>query len=119
MELDADRRTCESANWGRLPSNWRAVSLRAGPLWFVGDRLFGYLHGNSSQGARRTIARHGRLRDNVMIVEVTDGSTAVMKAAAEARPYFRFMDGFGSNLGNPLPWFQWKSGHHHPPARSG
>ena len=32
--------TCESANWGRLPPNWRALSLRAGPLWFVGDRLF-------------------------------------------------------------------------------
>jgi len=95
--------TCESANWGRLPPNWRALSLRAGPLWFVGDRLFGYVHGYSSQGARRTIARYGRLRDRVMIVEVTDGSTAVMKAAAVARPYFRFLDGFGSNHGNPLP----------------
>jgi len=72
-------------------------------LWFVGDRLFGYVHGNSSQGARRAIARHGKLRDSVMIVEVTDGSTAVMKAAAVARPYFRFLDGFGSNHGNPLP----------------
>lgn len=95
--------TCEYANWGKLPSNWRATSLRAGPLWFVYDRLSGYVHYGSSQGTRRTVARHGRLNDGVMIVEVTDGSTVVMKPAAEARPYFRFVDGFDGPAGNELP----------------
>ena len=38
-----------------------------------------------------------------MIVEVTDGSTAVMKPAVGARPNFRFLDGFHLGGGNPLP----------------
>ncbi len=37
-----------------------------------------------------------------MIVEVTDGSTVVMQAAAGAQRYFRFLDGFDPG-GNPLP----------------
>jgi hypothetical protein len=97
-------RTCESANWGKLPTNWRVTSLRAGPLWFVvHDRRAGYVHYGSSQRVRPTVARNGRLNDGVMIVEVTDGSTVVMKPAAGARPYFRFVDGFNGPAGNELP----------------
>jgi hypothetical protein len=38
-----------------------------------------------------------------MIVEVASGSTVVMKPAAEAHPYFRFVNGFHPGGGNPLP----------------
>jgi hypothetical protein len=96
-------RTCDSANWGKLPSNWRATSFRAGPFWFVYDRPSGYVRYGSSQGVRRTVARHGRLSGGVMIVEVSDGSTVVMKPAAKARPYFRFVDGFNGPAGYKLP----------------
>ena len=47
--------TCDSANWGQLPSDWRAHSLRAGPLWFVSsDRPPGYVRLGGPPGARRT-----------------------------------------------------------------
>ena len=39
----------------------------------------------------------------VMIVEVTSGSTVVMKPAASARSYFRFVTGFGPGAGYQLP----------------
>jgi hypothetical protein len=95
--------TCDSANWGKLQSNWRALSFRAGPLWFVYDRMSSYVRDGGPQGPRSTVTRHGKLRGGLMIVEVTDGSTVVMKAAAEARPYFRFLDGFHQGGGNQLP----------------
>ncbi len=96
--------TCDSANWGQLPSDWRAHSLRAGPLWFVSyDHPPGYVRLGGLHGPWRTAGRRDELGGGVMIVEVTDGSTAVMKPAAAARPYFRFLDGFHSGGGNPLP----------------
>src|SRR5258707_15312662 len=54
--------TCDSATWGQLESNWRAQSVRAGPLWFVGARQSGYVHYSSSRGSRRTVARQGKHR---------------------------------------------------------
>ena len=39
--------------------------------------------------------RTGKFQLVVMIVEVTSGSTVVMKPAAAARSYFRFVTGFG------------------------
>ncbi len=95
--------TCDSANWGQLASNWRAGSLLAGPLWFVYGRQFGYVHYGGSQAGGRAIRRPGKLRLGVMIAEVTSGSTVVMKSAAEARSYFRFLDGFGPGVGYKLP----------------
>lgn len=38
-----------------------------------------------------------------MIVEVVSGATVVIKPAAAARPYFRFVDGFGLGADNELP----------------
>lgn len=38
-----------------------------------------------------------------MIVEVMSGATVVIKPAAAARPYFRFVDGFGLGADNELP----------------
>lgn len=95
--------TCDSANRGQLGSNWRAGSLRAGPLWFVDGRQLGYVHYGGRPDADRAVHRHGKFHFVVMIVEVMTGSTAVMKPAATARSYFRFVDGFGPGAGNQLP----------------
>jgi hypothetical protein len=95
--------TCDSQAQGQLPSNWRAGSLQAGPLWFVYGRQLGYVHHSGSQGAARVPHRPGKLHLVVMIVEVTSGSTAVMKPAAAAQSYFRFLDGFGPDAGYKLP----------------
>jgi len=73
-------------------------------LWFVSyDHPPGYVRLGGLHGPWRTAGRRDELGGGVMIVEVTDGSTAVMKPAAAARPYFRFLDGFHSGGGNPLP----------------
>ncbi len=95
--------TCDSANWGGLPSNWRAESLQAGPLWFVYGRQQGYVHYGGSQSVGRAIRRPGKLRLGVMIVEVASGSTVDMTTATAARSYFRFVDGFGPGVGYKLP----------------
>ena len=95
--------SCDSANWGQLGPDWRAGSLRAGPLWFVDGRQLGYVHDGGWQGADRAIRGPGKFQLVVMIVEVTSGSTAVMKPAAAARSYFRFVTGFGPAAGYQLP----------------
>ena len=95
--------SCDSANWGQLGPDWRAGSLRAGPLWFVDGRQLGYVHDGGWQGADRAMRRPGRFHLVVMIVEVTSGSTVVMKPVAAARSYFRFVTGFGPGAGYQLP----------------
>ena len=95
--------TCESANWGDLGRNWRAGSLKVGPLWLVGGRRFAYMPRRRFQGARPAIRRPPRRLQAVMIVEVSDGATVVMRAADKAGPYFHFVDGFDGSAGNPLP----------------
>jgi hypothetical protein len=86
-----------------LGPDWRAASLKAGPLWFVDGRQSGYVHYSGPHGAGRAIQRRGPFHLIVMVVEVASGSTVVMKPAAEARPYFRFVNGFHPGGGNPLP----------------
>lgn len=95
--------TCDSANPGQLGPNWRPGSLRAGPLWFVDGRQLGYVHYGRWPGADRAVQRQGTFHFVVMIVEVMTGSTVVMKPAAAARSYFRFVDGFGPGAGHQLP----------------
>jgi hypothetical protein len=96
--------TCDAANWGQLPSNWRSQSLGVGPLWFVDGRTFGYVHkAAGSARAAHHRARRGRLRDGVMIVEVADGSAVVMKPAPRTRSYFRLVRGFDQVRGLRLP----------------
>ncbi len=95
--------TCSAANWGQLSSNWRATSLRAGPLWLVDGRQFDYAHYGSSGMTGHSYHRHGSLRGAVMIVEVADGSVVTMKPSAAAESYFRFVDGFHSGGGNRMP----------------
>lgn len=95
--------TCDPAGQSQLASNWRAGSLRAGPLWFVGGSQQGYVHDGGWQGAGRAVQRPGKLRLGVMIVQVMPGSAVVMKPAAGTPSYFRFVDGFGSGVGYKLP----------------
>jgi hypothetical protein len=92
--------TCDSANGGALGSHWRSRSLRAGPLWFLYGRQQGYVHERGWRAAGRVTQRSGKRHIGVMIVEVTPGSTVVMKAVPAASPYFRFVDGFGSVADN-------------------
>jgi hypothetical protein len=72
-------------------------------LWFVDGRHLGYVHYGSWPGADRAVHRPGKFRFVVMIVEVRAGSTVVMKPAAAAGSYFRFVDGFGPGVGHQLP----------------
>jgi hypothetical protein len=94
---------CDPAAQSPLSGNWRAGSLRVGPLWFVGARQQGYVHDSGWQGADSAAQRPGRLRLGEMIVAVVPGSIVVMKPAAAARRYFRFVDGFGTDVGYRLP----------------
>lgn len=95
--------SCASAAQGQLGPDWRAESLQAGPLWFVDGRQFGYVHSGDPLGAGRAFQRRGTLHLMVMVVEVKSGSVVVMKPAAAARPYFRFLNGFHPGGGNELP----------------
>jgi hypothetical protein len=95
--------SCASANEGQLGPDWRAGSLRAGAVWFVEGRQLGYVHDGGWPGADRPMHGHGEFHFVVMIVEVTSGSTVVMKPAVAARSYFRFVDGFGPGAGYQLP----------------
>ena len=93
--------TCGSANWGGLYRNWRAGSLKIGPAWLVGGLSYvvrrGTAHAEPSMGTRH------RRSGAVMIVEVSDGSTVVIKAASQASSHFTFVYGFNGPSGNPLP----------------
>jgi len=94
--------TCDSATPGQLAPNWRAGSLRAGPVWFVDGRQLGYAHDDSWHPVTSVVPRHGGFQFVVMIVEVSTGSTAVITPAAAARSGFRFVDGYSPDA-NQLP----------------
>jgi hypothetical protein len=87
-------RDCDSANWGQLPSNWRAGSLAAGPVWFVYDRPHGYVHEGGSYSKAGAIRTGGTPRVGVMIVEVAFGATAVIEVDRASQSYFRLLPGF-------------------------
>src|SRR5215472_5040232 len=93
-------RTCTDANWGQLESGWRSGSFKAGPLWFVLGRHSYVHHGGFRPLAQR---RYHGIKDGVMIVEVANGATAIMKPAPVAKPYFRFVDGFNGPSPSYLP----------------
>jgi hypothetical protein len=95
--------TCDSAVPGQLGLNWRAMSLRAGPVWFVDGRQLGYVHEDGRYAATTAAPVHGKSGFAVMIVEVTTGSTAVLKPAAAAQSYFHFVDGYSPAGYDQLP----------------
>lgn len=94
---------CDLATQNQLAVNWQPGSIRAGPLWFVGGRQLGYVHASGWHGAGRAVQRPGKFRLGEMLVAVMPGSIVVMKPAAAALPYFRFVDGFGPGVGYRLP----------------
>jgi hypothetical protein len=95
--------TCDAASPGQFDPNWRAASLRAGPVWFVDGRQLGYVHEDGWQAAAPAVPVHGRFQFVVMIVEVTTGSTAIIKPEAAARRYFHFVDGYSDAGYDQLP----------------
>ena len=95
--------TCDAANPGQLDPNWRAASLRAGPVWFVDGRQLGYVHEDGWQAAAPAVPAHARFQFVVMIVEVTTGSTAIIKPEAAAGRYFHFVDGYSEAGYDQLP----------------
>lgn len=94
---------CDSATPGQLEPNWRAGSLRAGPVWFVGGRQFGYVHEDGWQASSSAMPVPGRSQLTVMIAEVAAGTTVVLKPEAAARRYFHFVDGFTPGGYDQLP----------------
>ena len=94
---------CDLATQDQLAADWQPASVRAGPLWFVYGRQLGYVHASGWHGAGRAMQRPGESRLGEMLVAVMPGSVVVMKPAAAALPYFRFMDGFGPGVGYRLP----------------
>jgi hypothetical protein len=93
--------TCNDANWGQLQSNWRSVSLKAGPIWFFAAR--DYVHFPNFRSSGHSGYRYRGLRGGVMIVEVADGATVAIKPVAAARSYFRFYSGFDGPVPYKLP----------------
>lgn len=94
--------TCDAATPGQLAPNWRAGSVRAGPVWFVDGRQLGYVHQDGWYAAP-AVPAHGRGQFVVMIVEVATGSTAVIKPEAAAGQYFHFIDGWTQEGYDQLP----------------
>lgn len=95
-------RGCDSANWGQLSRNWRSGSMVAGPLWFVYDAPPGYVQLGDSHSRTGTVQAGGKPRVGVMVIEVSFGSTVVMKVDPASVSYFRFVPYFDQTGGYSL-----------------
>lgn len=95
--------SCGSATAGQLGSDWRAESLRAGPLWFIDGRQFGYVHHHAPRRYGHATRQPGRLHLVVMVIGVNPGSAVVMRPAMNASSFFWFADGVHPGGGNALP----------------
>lgn len=85
--------TCDAVLWGQLPPDWRAGSLRVGPLWLVGGRRLGYAHfGRAAPAGRPPPVRATASRVVEMLVHVDAGATVAIRAASGAPPGFRFTE---------------------------
>jgi hypothetical protein len=77
-------RDCQSANGGTLGSHWKALSVHAGPVWFI--------------YARPATPSHqlavGRTRASAMAIAVRNGHTAVVTAPPSLGGRFRFLASF-------------------------
>jgi hypothetical protein len=80
-------RDCQSNNGGTLSSDWKAQSVHAGPVWFIGARP----PGTGSTGHRLST---GKVRASAMVIAVENGRTAVVRAAPELGGRFRFLASF-------------------------
>ncbi len=75
------------ARRGTLCSGWKALSVHAGPVWFIYARP----RGTASSGHRLSV---GKVAGSAMVIAVENGHTAVVSAAPQARGRFRFLAGF-------------------------
>ena len=80
-------RDCQSSNNGTLGSGWKALSVHAGPVWFIYARP----RGTASSGHRLSV---GKVAGSAMVIAVNNGRTAVVSAAPQTRGRFRFLAGF-------------------------
>jgi hypothetical protein len=81
-------RDCQSGNGGGQEiAGYRARSVRAGPVWFVGARKTGYWP------ASRKLS-HGEVEAVGVPVAVRAGATAVVRVAPAAQSRFRFLHSF-------------------------
>ncbi len=82
-------RDCQSNNNGTLGSDWKALSVHAGPVWFIYARP----RGTVSPGRRLSA---GKVVASAMVIAVENGRTAVVRAAPELGGRFRFLAAFHS-----------------------
>ena len=82
-------RDCQSNNNGTLGSGWKALSVHAGPVWFIYARP----RGTVSPGRRLSA---GKVVASAMVIAVENGRTAVVRAAPELGGRFRFLAAFHS-----------------------
>ena len=80
-------RDCQSNNNGTLGPGWKALSVHAGPVWFIYARP----RGTASSGHRLSV---GKVAGSAMVIAVNNGRTAVVSAAPQTRGRFRFLAGF-------------------------
>jgi hypothetical protein len=73
---------CTSNIGAQLPLDWRAGSVAAGPLWFVGLR-----HATAAYDGRNKLAVGG------LVVNIRDGATAFVRVVGPATGHFRFLFG--------------------------
>ena len=83
-------RDCQSNNNGTLGSGWKALSVHAGPVWFIYARP----RGTASSG--RPLST-GKVAASAMVIAVDNGRTAVVSAAPQIRGRFRFLAGFNAS----------------------
>jgi hypothetical protein len=82
-------RECADANNGDLSKDWRAQSVRAGPVWFV------FASSRGGWPVSRRLA-HGRVAGQAAVIAIQAGQRAVVRVTGPARTRFRFLPGFNS-----------------------
>ena len=83
-------RDCQSSNNGTLGPGWKALSVHAGPVWFIYARP----RGAPPSGHRLSA---GKVAGSAMVIAIDNGRTAVVSAAPQIRGRFRFLAGFNAS----------------------
>jgi hypothetical protein len=83
-------RNCQSNNNGTLGSGWKALSVHAGPVWFIYERP----RGAPPSGHPRSA---GKVAGSAMVIAIDNGHTAVVSAAPQIRGRFRFLAAFNAD----------------------
>jgi len=81
------RRDCANNNNGTVGSHWQAHSVHAGPVWFIYARP----RRTPAAGHRLTA---GPVTASAMVIAISNGRSAVVRAAPATAGRFRFLAGF-------------------------